>query len=108
MSPPFPLLLLRTALQVDNGGRNPLHWAGKRGDLSIANLLLQAGATVDAVTDYGMTALHLAAANGKKNQVVEALLNAGADKAVKNNFGKTALDYAQEENYPAIVKLLRD
>ena len=77
------------------------------GYLSIANLLLQAGATVDAVNDAGNTALHNAAISGKI-QVVEALLNAGADKALKNKYGKTALDEAQEENHPAIVKLLRD
>ena len=71
------------------------------------NLLLQAGATVGAVSDDGWTALHYAAYNGKI-QVVEALLNAGADKAVKNNDGETALDYAQRGNHPAIVKLLRD
>ena len=55
----------------------------------------------------GHTALHLAAYNGKI-QVVEALLNAGADKAVKGNDGMTALDEAQEKNHTAIVKLLRD
>ena len=77
------------------------------GYLSIANLLLQAGATVDAVNKWGQTALHLAASWGKI-QVVEALLNAGADKAVKSNIGETALDEAQEQNHPAIVKLLRD
>ena len=74
---------------------------------SIANLLLQAGATVDAVDNDGDTALHCAAYFGKI-QVVEALLNAGADKAVKTNYGQTALDLAQEKNHPAIVKLLRD
>ena len=41
-------------------------------------------------------------------QVVEALLNAGADKAVKDWDGKTALDAAQAKDHPAIVKLLRD
>ena len=54
-----------------------------------------------------MTALHCAARWGNI-QVVEALLNAGADKALKANDGKTALDLAEEANYPAIVKLLRD
>ena len=103
MSPPFPLLLLQLSLQ--RNGWYPLHWAAFRPYLSIANLLLQAGATVDAVANYGDTALHIAAFNGKI-QVVEALLTAGANKAVKSLFGETALDEAQR--YPAIVKLLRD
>ena len=55
----------------------------------------------------GYTALHYAAIDGQI-QVVEALLNAGADKAVKGNDGMTALDEAQEKNHTAIVKLLRD
>ena len=71
------------------------------------NLLLQAGATVDAVNNDGNTALHEAARNGEI-QVVEALLNAGADKALKGYEGKTALEKAEKMNHPAIVKLLRD
>ena len=59
------------------------------------------------MNDYGETALYYAALWGKI-QVVEALLNAGADKAVKDKWGKTALDKAQEKNHTAIVKLLRD
>ena len=59
------------------------------------------------MNDYGKTALHYAAYFGKI-QVVEALLNAGADKAVKKNNGCTALDLAQMMNRTAIVKLLRD
>ena len=59
----------------------------------------------------GYTALHKAAEYGKI-QVVEALLNAGADKALKPTAGyyegKTAFDLAQQGGHPAIVKLLRD
>ena len=58
---------------------------------------LQGGATVDAVTtDKGETPLNWATKQGKI-QVVEALLNAGADKALKVTgggpmlVGKTAL-----------------
>ena len=70
-------------------------------------VLLQAGATVDAVNNDKHTALHFAAYMGKI-QVVEELLNAGADKALKNINGDTALDLAQNKGHPAIVKLLRD
>ena len=70
-------------------------------------VLLQAGATVDAVDNHKVTALHSAAYCGKI-QVVEELLDAGADKALKNDDGKTALDDAQSRGHPAIVKLFRD
>ena len=104
----FPCFYYELFLQgFMGGGRYPLHEAAERGYLSIANLLLQAGATVDAVANSGRTALHLAAYYGKI-QVVEALLNAGADKAVKGNDGMTALDEAQQRNHPAIVEPLRD
>ena len=102
----FPCFYYELSLQ--GSGMYPLTWTAFRGCLSIANLLLQAGATVDAVNDYGgRTALHQAAFMGKI-QVVEALLNAGADKALKSKYGDTALNYAQSQNHPAIVKLLRD
>ena len=104
----FPCFYYKLSLQytlVD--GFYPLHRAAMEGYLSIANLLLQAGATVDAVNNGGWTALHSAAYAGKI-QVVEALLNAGADKALKSSAGDTALDKAQKKNHPAIVKLLRD
>ena len=88
-------------------GMYPLHEASVEGHLSTVIVLLQAGATVDAVENGKRTALHCAAIYGKI-QVVEELLNAGADKALKDNSGKTALDYAQTKGHPAIVKLLRD
>ena len=103
--PLFPSFYYELSLQGFGG--YPLHWAAEKGYLSIANLLLQAGATVDAVAGGGWTALHCAAYWGKI-QVVEALLNAGADKAVKNYWGETALDDAQEKNHTAIEKPLRD
>ena len=63
------------------------------------------------MSNAGRTALHGAAYYGKI-QVVEALLNAGADKALKvtsgYHQGKTALDLAQQFDHTAIVKLLRD
>ena len=40
-----------------------------------------------------------------QTETVQALLEAGADRTIKNNRGRTALDYADNE---ATKKLLRD
>ena len=43
-------------------------------------------------------------AYNRHTETVRALLQAGADKTIKNNFGETALDYADDE---ATKELLR-
>jgi ankyrin repeat protein len=51
--------LLTTAICVQNG-LNALHLAAKDGHLDIVADLLKRGATVDAATKKGNTALHIA------------------------------------------------
>ena len=54
------------------------------------------GANLDAVTNFGETALHLAAIYGYP-RIVEYLLDRGIDTTVKDKmFGYTALDWAKE------------
>jgi len=61
-----------------------------------ALLLIENGADVNAVGDMGQTPLHVAV--GKENRaVIDALLKAGAKLDVISEFGKTALDEAQEK-----------
>ena len=48
--------------QVD--GTTALHWAVERDDLEMADLLIRAGARVDARTREGVMPLQLAAVNG--------------------------------------------
>ena len=44
-------------------------------------------------------------ANGGHTEIVRALLEAGADRTIKNNSGETALNWASND---ATKKLLRD
>lgn len=59
-------------------GATALHWAAHWDDSGLADLLLRAGAKVDAVNDLGVTPLSLACANGSAG-MVKRLLASGAD-----------------------------
>ena len=45
-------------------GSTALSWAAHRGDIETANLLIAAGANVNAANDYGVTPLWLACSDG--------------------------------------------
>ena len=59
-------------------GATALHWAAHWDDSGLADLLLRAGAKVDAANDLGVTPLSLACANGSAG-MVKRLLASGAD-----------------------------
>jgi uncharacterized protein len=88
-------------------GMTALHWAAERGDATLTDMLLYAGANVAAVTRVGQyTALHLASQTGSVD-VVRALLKAGASTAAKTtNTGVTALHLAAASGNAEVVKLL--
>jgi ankyrin repeat protein len=89
-------------------GMTALHWAAVRGDLSQAQMLVYAGARVEATTRNGnYTPLHLASREGKA-AVVKALLEAGASpNAMTNTGGATPLHFAAGNgNAEAIAALL--
>ena len=56
-------------------------------------------------TAQGHTALHAAAFGGHAS-VVNVLLAAGADRELRTSYGKTALDYAEQQCQHEVVKLL--
>ena len=82
-----------------------LHWAAYKGDLDAAQLLLAAGATVDAPNRYDVTPLALACGRGNA-PIVEALLNAGADANTTLPEGETVLMAAARSGNVDVLRLL--
>lgn len=73
------------------GGCTPLMVAALYGQARAANLLIEAGANINARNNNGGTALHLAALFCRTRSV-RLLLDKGADVTVKDIKGDTALD----------------
>src|SRR5262245_5850828 len=86
-------------------GTTALHWAVNQDNLTIARLLIAAGANVKLTNDYGMAPLTLACINGSA-PMVEALLKAGADANTVFSEGETALMTASRTGNVEVVKLL--
>lgn len=72
-------------------GRTALIEAAGNGHTEVVNILLRAGAAVNIKGPEGKTALMLAADD---REVVEALLDKGAELEAKDDFGRTPLFYA--------------
>jgi ankyrin repeat protein len=83
----------------------PLHSAAAARLVDAVELLLDAGAPVDATQEQGFTALHAAAHSG---DVVmgRLLLGRGADPALATDAGKTAFDLATEGQHRAFLSIL--
>ncbi|KAG6889973.1 hypothetical protein C0995_012933 [Termitomyces sp. Mi166 len=77
------------------------------GDLEEAEELLKdEGADPNAAYEDGTTGLHMAALNNAV-EWASLLLRYGANKELKTDCGKTALDYALSTNARAVAELLR-
>ena len=93
---------------VDNIARTPLHMAAWAGNLSIVQLLMSNGATVDAAALDNMTPLQFAAGNCHA-EVCSALLAEGADPNIANSkTGKTPLMSALNKLSLATVQALME
>ena len=79
--------------------------AAYRGNTNIINMLLENGADINYTTDFGMTALMMAA-SFNQFEAAKVLLENNADTSVTDEYGRTALDLAKLEDYKDIVELL--
>ena len=74
-------------------GDSCLHIAAIRGDLRAVQLLVAAGLDVNERGDMGYTTLHYA----RTPEVVEFLLQNGADPGIKNEFGRCPVGWSAEK-----------
>jgi uncharacterized protein len=70
----------------DGGGMTALVFAAREGDLETVKILVEAGANVNQLTNYGWTAL-LTATQNKNYQIGKYLLEHGANPNIANNGG---------------------
>ena len=82
-----------------DGGNSPLWYAAQgapAGGVAIAQLLIQAGAKVNAQGEFGMTPLHMACSWGHPDMVV-FLHKHGADLDLKDDYGRTPASLARAD-----------
>ena len=84
----------------------PLHSAVAGNHDEVVEVLLAAGADVNATQRHGYTPLHGAAQNGS-DRSVDRLLAAGADAQARNDDGRTAADLAEEAGHQELAARLR-
>jgi ankyrin repeat protein len=91
----------------DNGRCSPLILAAMRGRRAIAELLLNAGAEIDDVDEYGRSACFVAAERDDTN-IVALLVERGAALGSRNNAQRSLLSIAvSNDNASMTVALIR-
>jgi uncharacterized protein len=86
----------------------PLHSAvADEGQQETAELLIRAGADVNARQRHDWTPLHGAAHAGSV-VLVRMMLERGADPKLRNREGKTALDIARERGHEQVARILEE
>jgi hypothetical protein len=92
--PEVALALIERGAVVNPPGWTPLHYAAAGNSLPALQLLLKHGATVDARAPNSRTPLMLAVLHASE-EVIDALLEAGADPQAQERNELTAADLAQ-------------
>lgn len=98
---------------VNRYGGNTLIPAAEKGHLNNVKLLLRDGKVdIDHQNNFGYTALIEAVAltDGSEvyQQIVQELVTFNANKELRDNSNKTALDYAKEKGYTTMIKILEE
>ncbi len=89
----------------DRWGAPALSIAAGRGDIEAVRLLIEHGGDPNLASAVGNSPLMIAAARGRP-EVARALLKAGAKPAATNDWGLSAVDWAQWAKVPAEMHAL--
>jgi ankyrin repeat protein len=106
-------------LALPSGGETALHMAAVTNKSAAASALLDAGADPNLHVKSGVTTsmfdggaklwaetpFHYAAAYGDE-EMIQAMLQAGADRAARNTHGETPLEYAGRHRRPREIRNL--
>ena len=97
--------LIDKGADVNKTGWTPLHYAATSGQLEIISLLLENHAYIDAESPNKTTPLMMAAHYGTR-EAVKLLLEAGADPALKNELGLSAIDFAFRADRKDVAEMI--
>jgi ankyrin repeat protein len=93
---------------TESSGVNLLHWAAITNRASVIPILARAGVSLNAIDDQGFTPLMYAATvDVGETGTLQALLDAGADRRIRNDQGRTALEQARHFRHAHIAAALK-
>lgn len=91
----------------NSSGDTPLHLATSKNNTKIIDALLHRGNIAINVQNKLGNTLHVAALNSYKDNVTKLLLEAGANKKIKNNEGAAPFEIADKSGLTDVADLLR-
>jgi ankyrin repeat protein len=93
--------------RTNPNGRRALNWAAWYNHVPVIELLLAAGAEIDAVNNTGFSPLHHAAEAGSPD-AARALIARGADPGLTNFAGRAPIQTARGNGHEELVEILRE
>lgn len=108
-----PLIELLIANRADVNIRDQrdwtaLHFAAQEYDIVSTKRLVQAGAEINAIDDYGNSVISRAVLNSQgRGDVITVLIENGADIDFKNRSGFSALDLARNISNYNVIQFLK-
>lgn len=102
------LVKQKVSMDISRGKENVLTFATHYGNYNVVEFLIKENYfDVNSNDLVGDTALIVATKNNQA-QIVQLLLELGADKSLKDSSGKTAYDYAVESNNKDVISILEN